>query len=145
MTKANPEIHGVMVWGYYEDPGAGLPQGIQIRTSWGSGDGVFENFAYGPLGILSGYRIRGVIGFRPKPKIVSFIRENGNISLVWDGPSSQLTDALAGTTTTVHRYQVEKKVSLNDPTWTTVTSPSTDRAATFPDTGAAFYRITLLP
>lgn len=147
MTKANPEIHGVMVWGYLEDPtpNADYPQGIQIRTSWGSGDGVFENFTYGPLGILGGYRIRGVIGFRPKPKIVSFIRENGNISLVWDGPSSQLTDAFAGTTTTVHRYQVEKKISLNDPTWTTVTSPSTDRAATFPDTGAAFYRITLLP
>lgn len=145
MTKANPEIHGVMVWGYYEDPGADLPQGIQIRTSWGSGDGVFENFANGPLGILSGYRIRGVIGFRPKPKIVSFVRENGNISLAWDGPSSQLTDAFAGTTTTVHRYVVERKASLNDLKWTAATSPSTDRSATFPDTGAAFYRVTLLP
>lgn len=145
MTKANPEIHGVMVFGYYEDPSAGYPQGIQIRTSWGSGDGVFENYAYGPLGILGGYRIRGVIGFRPKPKIVSFVRENGNISLAWDGPSSQVIDAFAGTTTTVHRYQVEMKTSLNDLKWTAVTSPSTDRAATFPDNGAAFYRITLLP
>jgi hypothetical protein len=145
MTKANPEIHGVMVWGYYEDPGAGLPQGIQIRTSWGSGDGVFENFANGPLGILGGYRIRGVIGFRPKPKIVHFNRDGGNISLAWDGPSSQLTDAITGSTTTVHRYQVEAKTSLNDLKWTAIGSPTTDRTATVPDTGAAFYRVSLLP
>lgn len=145
MPKANPEIHGVMVWGYYEDPGAGLPQGIQIRTSWGSGDGVFENFGNNPLNILSGYRIRGVIGFHPKPKIISFTRDNGNISLAWDGPSSQLTDAFAGTTTTVHRYQVEKKTALNDPKWTPVNSPSTDRAASFPDSGAAFYRVSIVP
>lgn len=145
MTKANPEIHGVMVWGYYEDAGAGFPQGIQIRTSWGSGDGVFENFANGPLGILGGYRIRGVIGFRPKPKIVHFNRDGGNITLAWDGPSSQLTDAIAGTTTSVHRYQVEMKTSLNDLSWTAAGAPTTDRTATVQDTGAAFYRVSLLP
>lgn len=145
MTRANPEIHAVMVWGYYEDAAAGLPQGIQIRTSWGSGDGVFENFANGPLGILNGYRIRGVIGFHPKPKIMQFTRDAGNISLAWDGPSSQLTDLIAGTTTTVHRYQVEMKTSLTDVEWTAVTPPTTDRTATVPDTGAAFYRVSLLP
>ena len=147
MPKANPEIHGIMVWGYYEDTsvGAALPQGIQIRTSWGSGDGVFENFSGGPLGILSGYRIRGVIGFRPKPKIVKFTRDSGNVTLAWDGPSSQVTDVFAGTTTTVHRYQVQMKTSLNDLKWTSVGDITTDRTATVPDVGQAFYRINLVP
>lgn len=145
MPKANPEIHGIMVWGYYEDAGAGLPQGIQIRTSWGSGDGVFENFSGGPLGILSGYRIRGVIGFRPKPKIVKFTRAAGNVTLNWDGPSSQVTDVFAGTTTTVHRYQVQMKTSINDLKWTPVGDITTDRTATVPDVGQAFYRINLVP
>ncbi len=145
MPKANPEIHGIMVYGYLEDASSGLPFGILIRTSWGSGDVLPENFANGPLGILSGYRIRGVIGFRPKPKIVHFTRDGANISLAWDGPSSQLTDGITETTTTVHRYQVETKTSLNDLKWTAVGSPTTDRTATIPDTGAAFYRVSLLP
>ena len=145
MPKANPEIHGIMVWGYYEDANLGLPQGIQIRTSWGSGDNVFENFSGGPLGILSGYRIRGVIGFRPKPKIVKFTRAAGNVTLDWDGPSSQVTDVFAGTTTTVHRYQVQMKTSINDLKWTPVGDITTDRTATVPDVGQAFYRINLVP
>ena len=145
MPKANPEIHGVMVWGYYEDASAGLPQGIQIRTSWGSGDGVFENFANGPLGILSGYRIRGVIGFRPKPKIITFTRDAGNVTLEWDGPSSQVTDVFAGTTATVHRYQVQMKTSLNDAKWTAVGPITTARTMTVPDTGSGFYQVSLLP
>ena len=145
MAKANPEIHGVMVWGYREDPDNGYPQGIEIRTSWGSGDGVFENFSGGPLGILSDYRIRGVIGFRPKPKIVNFTRNAGNVTLDWDGPSSQVTDVFAGTTTTVHRYQVQMKTSLNQAKWTSVGDITTNRTATVPDVGQAFYRISLVP
>jgi len=145
MTKANPEIHGVMVWGYYEDAASGLPQGIQIRTSWGSGDEVFENFSGEPLGILSGYRIRGVIGFHPKPKIVSFTRNDGNLVLEWDGPSSQVIDVFAGTTTTVHRYQVQMTASLSEPNWTPVGAISTERTATVPDVGQAFYRVSLVP
>lgn len=145
IAKANPEIHGVMVWGYYEDASIGLPQGIQIRTSWGSGDGVFENFTYGPLGILSGFRIRGVIGFRPKPQIVSFKRNAGNITLAWDGPSSQVVDGLTGNGTIVHRYQVQMKTSLDAVKWTPVGSPTTDRTATVPDVGATFYQVSLLP
>ncbi len=145
MPKANPEIHGIMVWGYYEDASAGLPQGIQIRTSWGSGDTYFENFSYGPLGILSSFRIRGVVGFRPKPKIVKFTRDSGNVTLAWDGPSSQVTDVFAGTTTTVHHYQVQMKTSINDLKWTPVGDITTDRTATVPDVGQAFYRINLVP
>lgn len=145
MAKANPDIHGIMVYGYIEDPGAGIPFGMMVRTSWGSGDNIPpESFTSGSI-LIGGFSVRGVIGFRPKPKIVSFTRENGNISLAWDGPSSQLTDALTGTTTTVHRYQVEAKTSLNDLKWTAIGSPTTDRTATIPDTGAAFYRVSLLP
>lgn len=150
MLRANPDIHGIMVYGYYESPGEGLPFGIQIRTSWASGDGYIESFSASQIGFLANagypdYRIRGVIGFRPKPKIVKFTRDSGNVTLDWDGPSSQVTDFFAGTTTTVHRYQVQRKTSLNDLKWTSVGDITTDRTATVPDVGQAFYRISLVP
>ena len=67
------------------------------------------------------------------------------MTLDWDGPSSQVTDVFAGTTTTVHRYQVQMKASLNDSKWTSVGGITTDRTMTVPDVGQAFYRINLVP
>lgn len=144
MARANPEIHGVMVYGYaaYE-PEFGPPNGIRIRTSWGGGS-PYEDFSNEPLGILDGYRIRGVIGFRPKPKIKRLHREDGNITVEWDGPSSEVRDVLAGTTATPQRYQVERTTTLNPTKFTAVGSATTARTLTIPDIGQAFYRVTLL-
>ncbi len=141
MPKANPEIHGVMIYGYIEDdPNSGLLNGVVIKNSWG-GVADLEWDANNWLGL---YPVRGVIGFRPKPKIVSLNRSGGNVTLAWDGPSSQLLDVVAGTTTTVHRYQVERATTLNPPNFTSVGSIGTARTATIPDIGQAFYRVQLV-
>lgn len=144
MAVANPEIHGVMAYGYYEFPDQGLPNGILIRTSWGSGGTYYEDFSAGGLGILSSYWIRGVIVVRPKPKIKRLHREAGNITLEWDGPSSQVRDMIAGTTTTPQRYQVERASTLDSGKFTAVGSATTARTLTIPDIGQAFYRVSLL-
>lgn len=143
MAKANPEIHGVMVYGYYEAPDLGLPNGVIVRSSWG-GVSYYEDFSNSPMGLLDGYRIRGVIGFRPKPKIKRLHREAGNITIEWDGPSSQVQDVLAGNTTTPQRYQVERATTLGSGGFTAVGSATTSRTLTIPDIGQAFYRVTLL-
>jgi len=141
MPKANPEIHGVMIFGYIEDdPNSELFNGVVIKTSWG---GV-EALEWDLSNWLGLYPVRGVIGFRPKPKIVSLKRSVGNVTLAWDGPSARLLDVVAETTTTVHRYQVERATTLNPPNFTPVGSIGTARTATLPDIGQAFYRVELV-
>ena len=118
-----------------------------IRTSWGSGGlPYYEDFSNSPLGILPDYRIRGVIGFRPKPKIKRLHREAGNITLEWDGPSSQVQDMdmISGGITTPQRYQVERATTLDLGKFTAVGSATTARTLTIPDVGQAFYRVTLV-
>jgi hypothetical protein len=145
MPRANPEIHGIMVYGYLEDPGSGVNKGILIRTSWGAGEGYIEEFDNLEVIILRGhgYYIRGVIGYHPKPKITGVARGAGNITITWDGPSAQLVDA-AGTTT-VHRYQLERSATLNAPKFLAVGTSTTNRTVTVPDDGPAFYRVRLNP
>ena len=143
MPKANPEIHGVMIYGYIEDvPEVGVARGLLIRTSWGSGDNIITEWsASNWLGL---YPPRGVIGVHPRPKISSATRNGGNITITWDGPSSQVHDYLAGTTTPVHRYQLERATTLGS-NFIPVGTTTTDRIATVPDNGQAFYRVRLNP
>lgn len=146
MPKANPEIHGVMIYGYAENsPDVGFPKAVLIRTSWGSGDNYFMEWsANNWLGL---FPPRGVIGFHPKPKITSVARGGGNLTIAWDGPSAQLYDVYAQTNTIVQRYQVERATTLSPPNFVAVGSPTTDRTATVPDSGTtpAFYRVRLNP
>lgn len=144
MLKANPEIHGVMIYGYIEDvPEVGAARGVLIRTSWGSGDNnIMEWSANNWLGL---YPPRGVIGFHPRPKIISMTRNDGNITIAWDGPSSQVYDNFAGTTTNVHRYQLERATTLNPANFTSEGAVTTTRTVTIPDIGQAFYRLRLNP
>ncbi len=144
MPKANPEIHGVMIYGYIENvPEVGAAKGVLIRTSWGSGENVIMEWsANNWLGL---YPPRGVIGFHPWPKITSMTRNGGNITIAWDGPSSQLYNYLAGTTTTVHRYQLERATALNPSGFAPVGAVTTARTVTIPDIGQAFYRVRLNP
>ena len=144
MPKANPEIHGVMIYGYIEDVAeVGVANGVIIRTSWGSGDNIIMEWsANNWLGL---FPPRGVIGFHPSPKITSVRRDSSNIMIAWDGPSSQLYDKLAGSTTTVHRYQLERATNLNPPDFVPIGAPTTTRTATITDEGQAFYRVRLNP
>ena len=147
MARANPEIHGIMVYGYVEDPSSGINKGIRIRTSWGSGDGYIEEFDNVEVGILRGhgYYIRGVIGFHPKPKVSKLTRSDGSITIEWDGPSSELYDEITGTTTIVHRYQLERATTLSPPNFAPIGDVTTARTATVVDSGQSFYRVRLNP
>ena len=87
---------------------------------------------------------RGVIGFRPKPRIRSIERTGGELTIEWDGPSSQVRDAMAGTTTPVHRYIVERSSTLGG-TRTPIGPSTTDRITTVTDVSgqSAFFVVRL--
>ena len=146
MARANPEIHGMLIYGYKEYPDFGVNY-VYCRTSWGIGDGI--TYSWGPDPWLSdpgeGLALypRGVIGFHPRPRIRSIQRSGNELTITWDGPSSQVRDVIANTTTPVHRYQIEKTASLTPPSWERVGSPTTDRTITITDLSgdAAFYRV----
>jgi hypothetical protein len=146
MTNANPEIHGVMIYGLFSDPASGYNNGVVIRTSWGSGDDMIMEWSLNNwLGL---FPVRGVIGFHPKPKVRRFSRDAGNITLTWDGPSTQLHDQVAGTNSPpLQRYTVQRATQLSTPNWTPVGSPTTDRTASFSDSAAdtTFYRVVVAP
>ena len=144
MPRANPSIHGVLVYGYQDFPEYGAPL-VYIHTSWRSGP-TFQGWTATPwLGI--GLSVRGVIGFRPKPRVRSIQRDLEFITLEWEGPSSELFDVQAQTTTSVHRYQIQRSTTLLPNDWTDIGEPTTEFSSTFEDTplgNSSFYRIKLL-
>jgi hypothetical protein len=143
MPRGNPEIHGMMIYGYADYPEFGI-RSMYMRTSWGSGDGQIYRWDSGFwIGDLS---VRGVIGFHPKPRVRKVSRDTTSVSLQWDGPSSLLYDAEAQTTTPVHHYQIQRSPNMRPGTWSNVGTPTTDLNATVEDTGTtmAFYRVQLL-
>jgi hypothetical protein len=146
IPNANPEIHGVMIYGYFSDEFSGIDKGVIIRTSWASGGNPsYEYQQWTGAAWLGLYPVRGVIGFHPKPKIMDFSRGDGTITLNWHGPSARVYDEIAGSTTQPHRYCVQRATSLNPANWTPVAAPTTALSATVPDVGGtAFYRVVLI-
>src|ERR1041385_5135166 len=74
-----------------------------------------RTFIAAPPGVDGGLSVRGVIGYRPLPTMRSVSYDGTDVTVHWDGPASHLFDALAGTTTAVHRYQLERSLSLTPP------------------------------
>jgi hypothetical protein len=146
-SGVNPEIHGVMIFGYFSDPFSGIQNGVLIKTSWGTGfDPNFPGLAaqqWSGGSWLGLFPVRGVIGFRPKPKITSIERSGGNITLTWDGPQTSLHDFIAGTTTgPVQRYAVQRTANLAANDWKNITTPTNTMTATFAEpAGPTFYRV----
>jgi hypothetical protein len=144
MQRANPEIHGMLIYGYLEYPEFDLNE-VHCMTSWG----YAAEYTWGPDPWLSGggynMSLRGVILFRPKPRIRSIQQNGAELLIAWDGPSSQLHDAAAQTTTTVHRYVVERTSSLSQPLWEQIGSSTTDRNMTISDASGSsgFFRVRL--
>lgn len=144
-TRVNPEIHGMLVFGYLIEDGVPF---VRFRTSWATGD----NFAaWGPdsltpPGVLD-FPLRGVIGYHPKPRIRVRQPVANGLLLKWDAPAAILVDDAAGERRQVHRYVVEQ-ATTPDPnaSWTAVTSLLESREATVPvpTSGNAFYRIRLV-
>jgi hypothetical protein len=145
IPNANPEIHGVMIYGYFSDPFSGIDKGVVIRTSWASGGSQLEYTQWTGAAWLGLYPVRGVIGFHPKPKVTAFSRAGGSITLNWHGPSARVYDEIAGSATSPHRYCVQRATSLNPASWTPVGAPTTALSATVPDVeGTAFYRVVMI-
>ncbi len=137
MPRANPASHAVLAHGYYiADDGTLM---VHNRTSF-SDDPRNEN----RIRTLN-VPIRGAIAYHPKPKITSVTRANGNVTLTWDGPASELYDNITGITTPVHRYTVERAPALNQP-FAAIGSPTTDHSATISDCcgTSAFFRVSLI-
>ena len=143
MPKANPEIHGMLIYGYQAYAGYGT--NVYCRTSWGPGHRESYNWSTIPwTGNLS---VRGVIGFHPKPRIRSIARNVTDVTIAWDGPASQLLDVVMGTTTALHHYQLERSLTLNPADFQPIGSPTTDLTITLPECclDAAYFRVQLLP
>jgi hypothetical protein len=106
--RVNPQIHGMLAYGYYlaDD---GTPY-VRYRTSWASGDNQFKSWSAEPW--EAGLPERGVIGYRPRPRLRQSILSEGSLTLQWDGPAAELFDSNQGGTRVVHGYEVEMARSL---------------------------------
>lgn len=146
MPKANPDIHGMLVYGYQAYGAPFSFTNVYCRTSWGSGDDITYNWAPTPWVLNGGLSVRGVIGFRPRPRIRSLSLKGPEVTITWDGPASQLYDVIKGTLTPVHTYQVERSPTLDPPAFAPVGPPTTNLNLTIPDCcdGPVFYRVQLL-
>jgi hypothetical protein len=142
MPRANPAIHGMMAYGYYIDDSGN--KFVHYRTSWGdAGGNDYIVSQWNGATWQAQLPVRGVIGYHPKPRITNVTRNNGNITVSWDGPASLLYDHIAGTTKPVHRYVLERTSSLDQP-FIGITDPSPDHTATVPECcGTAFFRVKL--
>ncbi|MGE3310745.1 MAG: hypothetical protein AB7O66_12315 [Limisphaerales bacterium] len=142
----NPNIHAMLAYGYYVTDGGDAF--VRYRTSWASGDLEFSRWDAGnwtPDEALN-LPLRGVIGFRPHPRIVGINRVSGGLHLSWHGPRSVLRDEVADVEYPVHRYVVEQTDRLEASAWTRATEPTTDLSATVPIccAEARFFRVRLL-
>lgn len=144
MPKANPAIHGMLVYGYQTFEGLGT--NVYVRDSWGGGE---RTRPWSPVTWVDDRTLplRGLIGYHPKPRMRSISISGAEVTITWDGPSSELYDDLTGATTAVHFFQLEKSTSLNPASFQPVGVPTPERTITIPDCcgDAAFYRVQLLP
>lgn len=143
MPRANPEIHAVLIYGYYV---AGGKEYARVRTSWGSGDNMLPEWReIGWLGLPM--PVRGVLGFHPRPQIVESERQGDQLTLRWVGPDAEVLDVTTGTRRRAHWYVVERAPALDPDEFTEVSAPTTDREWTGDDCcpGSVFYRIKLVP
>lgn len=147
MARANPEIHGMVAYGYYETD-TGAPY-VHLRTSWATGDNDY--YPWDGSGWLdwSGWYMppRGAISYHPLPRITEVKRAGGQITLRWHGPASELYDVENGTVTQVHQYVVEMATSLAAANFTPLSAPTAAHELTLPEAPGqtVFLRVKLLP
>ncbi len=144
--RVNPNIHAMLAYGYFITDGGDVF--VRYRTSWASGDLEFSRWDAGnwtPDESLN-LPLRGVIGFRPRPKIVGISRASGGLHLRWHGPQSVLRDDGADVEYPTQRFIVEQADRLDASAWTPATEPTTGLSATVPDccAGARFFRVRVL-
>jgi hypothetical protein len=143
MERANPFIHGMLAYGYFvSDDGA---EYVRYKTSWGSsGDNTLSHWSAVPW--QANLPVRGVIGFRPVPRITSAIRSSNSILIKWEGPASVLSNMVTRTAAPLHSYQLEKATRLDPPNFLPISEPTTDRHIRLHDCCSeetAFFRVRL--
>lgn len=143
MLRANPEIHAMLIYGYYVVNGK---EYARLRTSWGSGDTVLHEWQ-DISWVGQSLPVRGVLSFRPRPQIVASERSGDQLTLRWVGPDAEVYDATAGETRKAHWYVVERASVLAPDRFSEVSAPTTAREWVGNDCcpGDVFYRIKLAP
>jgi hypothetical protein len=141
-SRANPNIHAMVAFHFViTDNGDQL---VQFRTSWASGDQSESWAPWGAQQWAAGLALRGVILFRPSPKVTDIERNDGELSIKWDGPSSTLWDDVNQVETPAHGYILESSSSIDGP-FTRVGDPTFERELKIKDPGAdhLFFRVRL--
>ena len=142
MPRANPNIHAMVAFRYQvTDDGYEV---VQFRTSWGSGD-VAESWSSWTSQVWAAQLdLRGVVLYRPLPKVNSIERLQGKLTIRWDGPSSTLWDGVNEVEIPAYEYSVESSTSLDGP-FTQIGELTTSRELTVDDPGAnhIFFRVKL--
>ncbi|MHB1307567.1 MAG: cysteine peptidase family C39 domain-containing protein [Limisphaerales bacterium] len=148
MEKANPSIHAMLIYGYYlADDGV---ERVYIKNSWGSSEFDFlrewTSDTWAPSLPEVSLPVRGVISYRPKPRITGIERVGENFAIRWHGPTAELYDAQAGVMRQPHWYQVERSVVAESVGFVPVTDPSPELSASVPvgPESAAFFRVRLV-
>ncbi len=146
LSHGNPDIHGLLAYGYHIDSDG--TRYVRIRTSWATGDYEFREWAFktwmpNPSDYLPP---RGVIGFRPKPKIIRIAREQGQLRIRWHAPASKLYDAETGTLTQVQLCLLERATSLNPSDFHPATDPTDSQEIVIPEPAGstAFFRLKIV-
>jgi hypothetical protein len=134
--RANPSVHAMVAYGYFGDR-------VRYRTSWASGD--FNFSAWDNSLWQADLPLRGIIGFRPKPKIVSMEREGGEFTIAWHGPQATVIDGDTGEELKPHRYVLERCSDFASGEFSPVVVAGSEMSASIPaDERQAFYRVRLL-
>jgi hypothetical protein len=143
MPRANPLIHGMLIIGYQVYDGFGT--NVYVRDSWGGGLQTRNWSSASWVGGTS-LPVRGMIGYRPRPRIRKLTVNGGTVTLAWDGPSSEVYDVITGVTAPVHAYQIEWSPTLAPADFQPVGPSTYDRTLTVPDPGSpGYFRVRLLP
>ena len=147
--NVNPNIHGMMAYGYLiEDDGS---QFVRYRTSWASGSFNFSEWnskSWTPEGILN-LPLRGVILYRPAPKLFGPEIVNAGLRFNWHAPRSFVLDETTRITRQSQAYVLESSTLLNPDSFKPVSSPTTALELTLPlpseESSTQYYRLRVVP
>ncbi|MDB6041030.1 MAG: hypothetical protein JWM99_4871 [Verrucomicrobiales bacterium] len=144
MSRANPEIHGMLAYGYYVDDEGN--NRVRYKTSWG-GSGDYTMSLWNGDWWQANISVRGFITYHPSPQITSAtLGSDKTIKIKWDGPAAEVLDMTSGEAASVSWYVVERSDTLNDPKFSALTEASIDHEATVPASpgDTAFFRVRLV-
>lgn len=122
LAGVNPEIHGMLAYGYWVDDDG--TEYVRYRTSWASGDQMLSPWTAAPwLPGTLGFPLRGVIAYQPVPRIRSIRREGAEVVITWDGSVAKVRDGVSGERWQAQRFVVERASAPDAAVWSQVSNP----------------------